>query len=122
MSWTDDLNIACHFARKWCNCRNPEVWDWAHDPAVYRVTIPMKDIRCYTDDRGEREYIIDATKLPKLARIEFRDGEMEIRRRVWRYGLDFKMYRAVIDPERELVQMGYVPALAERGTCDIASI
>jgi hypothetical protein len=90
MSWTDDLNIACHFARKWCNCRNPEVWDWAHDPAVYRMTIPMKDIRCYTDDRGEREYIIDATKLPKLARIEFRDGEMEIRRRVWRYGLDFR--------------------------------
>ena len=118
MSWTDDVNIACHFARRWCNCTNPKIWDWANDPAVYRVTIPMKDVRCYTDAKGEREYVLDVAKLPELQRIEFRNGEIEVRARFWRYDDYLKLYCIVIDAERELAHRGYGPAPAERGGCD----
>jgi hypothetical protein len=114
MSWTDDLNIACHFATRWSRSRNPETWDWARDPAVFRVTVSMKNVLCYMDGRkGEREYVLDAAKLPESARVEFHEGELQVRAHFWRYDGHYKMYSDVLDPERVLADMGYVPTPAE---------
>lgn len=57
MSWTDSLDVACWFAVR-------DVSDWSSardvndDPAVYTAKVPMSSVYCYTDERGEQEYIV----------------------------------------------------------------
>lgn len=59
LSWTLDIGIARFFANRFDN-----------DGQVYKATIHKKDIFAYYGCRGEKEVVVDYTKLANIEQIE----------------------------------------------------
>lgn len=110
VSWTDDLNIACVFAMHYSSSgywRSEETRRWSENPRVYTVTVPLKDVRCYTNRRGEREYLLDPTNLvPDL--VQFKGEEMLIRKLTWNWDDYFILRERFEDTQAFLQSQGVV--------------
>jgi len=108
VSWTADLNIACVFAMHYSSSgyqRNEETRRWSANPSVYTVTVPVKDVLCYTNRRGEREYLLDPTNLtPELIPLEER--EMHTRKMTWNWNDHFILQERFVNTEAFLRTMG----------------
>lgn len=62
VSWTSSLDTACGFAT-----RNAVLLG---DPAIYTATVSIEDIFFYTDQRGEKEFVVWPQKYERLAMQE----------------------------------------------------
>lgn len=105
VSWTDNVNIACVFAMHYWNYRGKEAARWARNPRLYRTRVPIDDVLCYTNARGEREYLLDPRKVrPKRVRLDAR--EMQARKYCWYWDGDFHLSERFIDTDGTLQSMG----------------
>ena len=69
LSWTDSLDIACWFALRLSHLKHP---------AVYTACVPTRRIYCFTNTRGEREFICAPTrwKRVRLSLEEMQQGRL----------------------------------------------
>jgi hypothetical protein len=105
VSWTDDVNIACVFAMHYSTYPGKEAARWARNPRLYSTEVPIDDVLCYTNARGEREYLVDPLSVrPKRVRMEPR--EMQARSRCWYWDEHFYLRVRFIDTDKALQSMG----------------
>lgn len=105
VSWTDDVNIACRFATYYAAFPEKEGTRWARNPRLYRTEVSIDDVLCYTNARGEHEYLLDPRNVkPKRVRID--SDEMKARRCCWYWDDDYVLRERFIDAEKALRSIG----------------
>lgn len=105
VSWTDDVNIACGFAMHYSTHSGKEAARLARNPRLYRTEVPIDEVLCYTNARGEREYLLDPGRVkPKRVRMDLR--EMHARNLCWYWDDEFYLRERFIDTGKVLQSMG----------------